>query len=407
MQLNVTLLLPAKILGGAERQFINIAKHLVKKKYINLTVIDSTKKIILDELNNDISIKKLILNKEKITIENSIVLTTANYTFCVNSMVILKNCSVKYLFLSHYNWPHVFLSYFLPRPLGSINKKIFFKKYRKSIKKLEKSLIFNDVNLKNFYENFYNVNLKSEIMGLKVDFQKLYINEFNLKKLDNTLFWIGRLDKPASFFAIEKIFNDIAKGKFIDEDFRFHIIGDGTNKSFLKNISKELDIQNKVVFEGNIDYKNIPNKIKNTLVVFAQGSSVYEAIKNGIPVIVFDIFIESHVNSKYLYKFYNERVDGILGKNISELSEIENKSGHDLKKVFEIVKSSKRFQIIDESFVKAETILEEASQSIDNIFKDSSTINHATIYDYFYDIIFFKIRNIILTIKAIVFKIQK
>jgi len=399
MQLNVTLLLPSKILGGAERQFINIAKYLVKKKYINLTVIDSTRKIILDELNDDINIKKLIINKEKITIENSIVLTTANYTFCINSMVKLKNCSVKYLFLSHYNWPHVFLSFFLPEPLRRINKNFFFNKYRKSIKKLENSLIFNDVNLKNFYENFYEVNLKSEIMGLKVDFQKLYINDFNLKGLDNTFFWIGRLDKPASFFAIEKIFHDI---KYIDEDFRFHIIGDGTNKSSLKKISKELDIQNKVVFEGNIDYKNIPNKIKNTLVVFAQGSSVYEAIKNGIPVIVFDIFIKSHVNSKYLYKFYNDRADGILGKNISELSETENKSGHDLKKIFEIVKSNQRFQIIDESYLKAETILNEASQSIDNIFNDNSKINQTITNDYFYDLIFFKIRNIILTIKTIV-----
>ena len=202
MQLNVTLLLPAKILGGAERQFINIAKYLAKKKFIELTVIDSAKKIILDELNDDINIKKLILNEKKITIEDSIVLTTANYTFCINSMVKLKNCSVKYLFLSHYNWPHVFLSFFLPKPLGSINKKFFFKKYTESIKKLENSLIFNDVNLKDFYENFYKVNLKSEIMGLKVDFQKLYSNELNLNKLDNTFFWIGRLDKPASFFAI-------------------------------------------------------------------------------------------------------------------------------------------------------------------------------------------------------------
>ncbi len=405
MQLNVTLLLPAKILGGAERQFINIAKYLVKKKYIKLTVIDSTKKIILNELSDCINIKKIILNEEKITIENSIVLTTANYTFCINSMVKLKNCSVKYLFLSHYNWPHVFLSFFLPKPLGWINKKFFFNKYSKSIKKLEKSLIFNDINLKSFYENFYKVSLKSEIMGLKVNFQKLYTNECNLEKLDNTFFWIGRLDKPASFFAIEKIFHDIAKGKFGDEDFRFHIIGDGINKSSLQKISKKFGIQNKVIFEGNIDYEEIPNKIKKTLVVFAQGSSVYEAIKTGIPVIVFDISIESYANSNYLYKFYNERVDGILGKNISELSEIENRNGHNLKKVLEIANSNQRFQIIDESFVKAENILKKASQSIDNIFKDNSKINHTINNDYFYDLIFFKIRNMILAIKARVSKI--
>ena len=123
-KISVTLFLPSKILGGAERQFINIADSLAEEDHINLTVIDSSKGYIVNGIKKE-NVNKIIIKEKKIKVSNTILLTTANYLFYLNSLIKTENTEVKFLVLSHYNLPFVLLSHFLPQPLSFLTKFIF------------------------------------------------------------------------------------------------------------------------------------------------------------------------------------------------------------------------------------------------------------------------------------------
>ena len=390
-KINLTLFLPSRILGGAERQFINIANLLSTYRNINLTVIDSSKQHIIKRIKSN-NVKKIVAGSKKVKVKNSVLLTTANYAFCIKSMVDIEETEVKFLFLSHYNLPHVYLSYFLPKPLSTFFKYIFIDKYRRSMKLMESSLIFNDQDIKSFYENFYDIELNSDLMGLKYDLA--IPNEVeNKTSYENIITWIGRLDKPSSFYAIEKIIYDISTAKNLGKNFKFQIIGDGDNKKKLLNIVENHNLRNIIKFEGHIDYEELPKKLKKTKVLFANGTSVYEGIKSNIPVVVFDLLRESDVDHKYLYSFYSERPDGILGKTISNFD--ENIDGHSFEEILRISNSSQREIIVKNSYEKALKILNKGSDSIKQQFLTKQEICPSELQQYILDALFFKFRNLI------------
>lgn len=389
-KISVTLFLPSKILGGAERQFINIADSLAEEDHINLTVIDSSKGYIVNGIKKE-NVNKIIIKEKKIKVSNTILLTTANYLFYLNSLIKTENTEVKFLVLSHYNLPFVLLSHFLPQPLSFLTKFIFFNAYKKGVKDFEKSIIFNDLDLKSFYENFFNFTLRSDLMGAKYDITRPeFIDE---SYLENKVSWIGRLDKPACYFAVERLIKDIASSKDLGENFIFQVIGGGTNIKKLKQIAEECNVSNLVNFEGQVKNENIPKKLNGSKLVFANGTSVYEAVRCNIPVIVFDLLRESDNFCEYQYSFYPERPDEILGKPIFELQKQDK--GHTFKSALEVATSNQRNKLINDARERASKVLEKASHSIKNYFSANHEIKPTNQRDFLLDIIFFRFRDLV------------
>ena len=107
----VTLFLPSRIYGGAERQFALLAKYLSKQSEINVTVIDSTVGIISKMINHmpEINIKTYNKNN-KILVSDSIIVTPASYMFTIGRMLKLKRCDVRFWFLSPLNLPSMYIT---------------------------------------------------------------------------------------------------------------------------------------------------------------------------------------------------------------------------------------------------------------------------------------------------------
>ena len=70
-KINLTLFLPSRILGGAERQFINIANLLSTYRNINLTVIDSSKQHIIKGIKSN-NVKKIVAGSKKVKVKKVI-----------------------------------------------------------------------------------------------------------------------------------------------------------------------------------------------------------------------------------------------------------------------------------------------------------------------------------------------
>jgi 1,2-diacylglycerol 3-alpha-glucosyltransferase len=128
------------------------------------------------------------------------------------------------------------------------------------------------------------------------------------------LLYAGRLGKEKSIDFIFKAFKLVHKKR---EDAVLVIVGTGPEKEHLKNLSKTLNINDRVYFLGAIRHVNMPKVYKDSdIFVFSsqtetQGMVVLESLASGLPVVavkdtVFDGIITSGKNGYTVKK--DERI---------------------------------------------------------------------------------------------------
>jgi glycosyltransferase involved in cell wall biosynthesis len=104
---------------------------------------------------------------------------------------------------------------------------------------------------------------------------------------------IKNLEKVYGIEYLIKAFSILSKE--IQKDLRLMIVGDGTEKENLKNLCKDLNIENKVIFTGKIDNSKVPDYINKIDVVCLPslsesfGVSAVEACACGRPVVCTDV----------------------------------------------------------------------------------------------------------------------
>jgi glycosyltransferase involved in cell wall biosynthesis len=391
--LKVTLFLPSRIYGGAERQFALLAEFLAKQSEINVTVIDSKVGIITQMIKHVPHIKvKTYANNRKITISDSIIVTPASYMFTVGHMFNIERCDVRFWFLSPLNLPSMYITSKFKSVMALVLRSIFRLIYQKKIKILEKHLYFGDEDPKQVVEEFFDDKLDSNIMGMLIDLSipKRIKGNGSFKK--GTYAWLGRLDKTSKFIAVKRLMYDLKSFP----QFTFHIIGNGDGLNLLKSIAKQYDVIDRVIFHGHVEYEKLPDVLNKCQVVFTHGTSIYEGIRCNIPTVVFDFFFKDDGIAEYKYNFYNQRTTLELGTVVVDPYLDVFTTGYTLAEVMKITADkSNRALIVNESYNKAEIIMRNTMKVINQNFKEDTYSVTSSLYCSTFDIIFWNLRNLI------------
>jgi len=113
--------------------------------------------------------------------------------------------------------------------------------------------------------------------------------KYNMKKDDKIILFVGRVAPEKSIDKIIKALAIIKKGNISKE--KLLIVGDGPVMDELKQLVRTLEVEEDVIFTGNVDYKDIKNyyNIAYTFVIASTTEVnplvIIEALASGIPVL--------------------------------------------------------------------------------------------------------------------------
>ncbi len=188
------------------------------------------------------------------------------------------------------------------------------------------------------------------VKGVGVDTQKFSPEKVSLEGLEpslsnsseTTFISVGRLDREKHFAHLLEAFSLVKQKR---SDFKFLIVGDGTEGVYLKKLSAELNLQNQVEFMGYV--KGVEKFLKiSRAFVFASSReglpvSLMEAMAMEKPVVAYDIrgvrdLVEDGVNGflvpfgdtealaeKIVYLMDNPNIGKEMGKKGREKIEKE------------------------------------------------------------------------------------
>ena len=284
----------------------------------DVTLIDSPARIVLDMIGHRSDIKGMIYDgKNRLMLHNSIVITQASYAFCLSSMLHLVRCDVRFWFMHPLNLPHMYLSSKLGYRLGWIFKSLFLKSYRRAIKANSASIYFQSHDTRHSVERFYDLALEENLTGLLFETRIVDVAEPGDLCSDSVeVCWLGRLDLGSKFLVVKKLLYDFSKSDCFNRIACFHVVGDGPAKRNLIKYADSLGISDKVFFHGHVPYEILPKLLKRFLVVFAHGTSVYEAVLCHLPVSVVDFYANSKQIDRMKYRLYSDDSDPTLGYQI-------------------------------------------------------------------------------------------
>ena len=307
--------------GGAARSAFIIANELSQKNNIFLFSFFKSKNsfnsnfeelcLNLDERNFKLILFRLLyflINCKKIKkfiYDNKISDVITNSVGSELPFLILKLCGVKFNL-------HICVRLDPKRLFKSRIKKLFVSSFFRLAKtvivstKASKQALIEDFELKNVHtiNNFFSVEA-----GLKKSKEHLELTKgFNF-------ITVGRLDYVKRIEIIIKAFR---KFHSIYPNSNLYILGDGHLKDNLILLSKNLNIQNKVFFEGNVEnvYKYLS---KSDLFLFTSknegfGNVLVESLISNLPVISTDcdfgpreiLTPEVKFNSKLKYPYFGK-----------------------------------------------------------------------------------------------------
>lgn len=140
-------------------------------------------------------------------------------------------------------------------------------------------------------------------------------NSLNIDKNDKVILFLGRIAEEKSIDKVIKIMPDVFSKI---QNAKFLIVGDGPSRENLENMTKELNIENKVIFTGAVPWDKVPlyysigDVFVNASSTETQGLTFIEAMASGVPVV-----------AKYapnISEFIHSGENGVLVKNDKEFS---------------------------------------------------------------------------------------
>lgn len=149
--------------------------------------------------------------------------------------------------------------------------------------------------------------------------------EYNINEDDFVLLYIGRVAKEKS---IDVLINQINSCLKDNQKIKLLVVGDGPDLNSLKRLVKTLNLNDKIKFTGEVQYKDIPiyyqlgDLFVNASITETQGLTYIEALASSLPMLVkFDINLSNviieNVNGKFFYKDFEfcEKLNEILNNN--------------------------------------------------------------------------------------------
>ncbi len=115
--------------------------------------------------------------------------------------------------------------------------------------------------------------------------------KFGGSEIDPSVNWklrkiisVGRLTKFKTYnFKMIECFDEIKK---IDQNFQYHIYGDGEEMTALKKLVEDRRLSGSVFFHGSIPYNKFENVIKDAFIFVGSGTAILEASSMGVPSVI-------------------------------------------------------------------------------------------------------------------------
>ncbi len=185
--------------------------------------------------------------------------------------------------------------------------------------------------IRELFQNKYHITRNINVIPTGIDTNKFKINneitkeiiklkkKYKIKDQDFIIGSVGRIAKEKSFDLLIKNFKDLVTK---DQNIKLIIVGDGPEKNNLEELTKELNLENNIIFTGLIDYNLIPAyyNLFNIMTTYSktetQGLTIIESLAASTPVICiedesFKSMIQNNYNG-YLFKNNNEFIKYIL-----------------------------------------------------------------------------------------------
>ena len=281
----------------------------------HVTLIDSPARIVLDMIKNRPDIKGLVYDgKHRLKLTDSVVVMQASYAFAHSSMLNLVRCDVRFWFMHPLNLPHMYLSSRFGNVLGGLFRFLLVSSYRGAISSNRHAMYFQSDDTRLSVERFYRVSLKRNLTGLLSEFRSVQSAEPDELCSDPIeICWLGRLEFGGKLLVIKKLLYDFSKSDYFNRIACFHIIGDGPANREIAEYTESLGISDQVFFHGHVPFEMLSELLKRFLVVFAHGTSVYEAVLCSVPVSVVDFYANFTQVSRMKYRLYSDDPDPTLG----------------------------------------------------------------------------------------------
>jgi len=122
-----------------------------------------------------------------------------------------------------------------------------------------------------------------------IDSHKFYVNPFRTFEKELTLICVARLVKIKAIDTLIKTLYLLKQKNIV---FKLHLVGTGDDELSLKQLTKELNLENQVQFIGYVDRENIPQQYDKAhifvLFSYKEGMSnaMLEAMSAGLPILV-------------------------------------------------------------------------------------------------------------------------
>jgi len=263
-------------------------ENIVKNMIINET---STTNSFLVIINNDIDMNALNkISSNKIYKVNR-KRRSWNFLKIIKLFWVIVNVKPHILHLHYYNLIKLikplqyFLSFKIIATIHGMND------FNKSIEKADKIVAVSNTHLEYIIKKCKSENILHQ--NLHMIYNGINIPEIRNNKLE--------LNPPLKIFVVGRLNHLQKKQDFIIDSFSkflkdgnvalLSFFGSGSSEAYLKNKCKELEIYDKVTFEGSVENRNLLERIKNYDVMISAsenetfGINIIESLALGIPVI--------------------------------------------------------------------------------------------------------------------------
>lgn len=241
---------------------------------------------------------------------------------------------------------------------GDIFRKIFFTLHNKFImpKILAKAnkIIFST---KDYGENSvatkYLLDLKNVNKSIEIPFG-VDANKFNLnEKLEkqNQILFVAKLDKQHYFKGLENLIKSFSQIEN-KNNITLKVVGNGGMLEYYKNITKKLNIENKVIFSTNVNDEELKKEYQKSICTilpsidkgeafglvliesFACGTPVIASNLPGVRSIVFNNGLLCEINNIESLKKQLEKMLDIYFNNKEEYTKLENNCINSIKEKY-------------------------------------------------------------------------
>jgi glycosyltransferase involved in cell wall biosynthesis len=280
-------------LGGVEKQVQEVCERLVKRDFdIQIFTTDPTKKLMKEEVVNDVNVKRFPswapnesycfssqLREFLQKTSNDYEIIHAHQYHAIPALYVSQTKNKNnFVFNPHYHGKgHTFFRNLLHKPYRMIGKNIFNNADKIiCVSEYEKNLMKADFDVNND---------KIHIIPNGVDYSEF--KGITREKKDHImLLTVSRLEK---YKGVQHIITAI---QGLPKEYKLNIIGDGTFKENLIDLSRKLNVEDRVFFYQNLSRDALLKKYFEADLFMllstyeAYGISVAEALASGTPCIV-------------------------------------------------------------------------------------------------------------------------